>query len=407
MPALSAVAPGRHPDGPRPVPAGVRLSALALGVRKPTSVQWDRLGAALTVGDPAMDRVVDWMVTTGTTQARPLFDRAVREGIGAVTDAPAALRELFASIEATPDWVDWEQIERGQHAMQAGGVDGIYLARDVSLLGGYLFSGFNKTLLRTGALEKKSNQRFAETFQWALDITAEDGLRPGGAGYEATLRVRLVHAFVRRHVAAMPDWDARAWGLPVNQTDMAATLLGALIAPAAGAIGVGQIYSPADLNAVAHVTRYVGWLIGVEEEWLPRTFRDGVRGLYHLISALSAPDETTKVLAVPMAADPLTWSYPTLQGPRRRLARAQHLSLTSAYLGPRAMHTLGLRYALPWYPLLRFPVNLVRSLAALLLPGGRDRAAVRGGRQQRALMHTISSTSATVGAAATHLVHTG
>ena len=403
---MTVPVPGRHPDAPRPVPAGVRLSALALGVRKPTPAQWDRLGTALTAGDPAMDRVVDWMVSTGTAQARPLFDRALREGIDAVRDAPAPLRELFTAIEATPDWVDWEQIERGQHAMQAGGVDGIYLARDVSLLGGYLFSGFNKTLLRTGALEKKSNQRFAETFQWALDITADDGLRHGGVGYRATLRVRLVHAFVRRHVAAMPDWDSRAWGLPVNQTDMAATLLGALIAPAAGAIGVGQIYSAADLNAVAHVTRYVGWLIGVDEEWLPHSFRDGVRGLYHLISALSAPDETTKVLAVPMAADPLTWTYPALQGPRRRLARAQHLSLTSAYLGPRAMHTLGLRYVLPWYPLVRFPLNLVRSLVTLMLPRGRERAAQRGGRQQRALMLTINATPATVGAAATHLVHT-
>jgi len=97
---------------------------------------------------------------------------------------------------------------------------------------------------------------------------------------------------------------------------------------------------------------------------------------------------------------------PARQGLRRRLARAQHLSLTSAYLGPRAMRTLGLRYAPPWYPLLRFPLNVVRSLAALLLPGGRDRATARGGRQQRALMLTINATPATVGAAAAHLVHT-
>ncbi|EUA35668.1 hypothetical protein I553_6308 [Mycobacterium xenopi 4042] len=43
--------------------------------------------------------------------------------------------------------------------------------------------------------------------------------------------MRLIHALVRRHVAAMPDWRADEWGVPVNQTDMAATLVGALIAP--------------------------------------------------------------------------------------------------------------------------------------------------------------------------------
>ena len=60
---------------------------------------------------------------------------------------------------------------------------------------------------------------------------------------------------------------------------------------------------------IAHLTRYVGWLIGVEDEWLPRDFRDGIRVLYHTLTALSAPDESTKQLAAPMADDPLAWHY--------------------------------------------------------------------------------------------------
>ncbi|MGV7591683.1 oxygenase MpaB family protein, partial [Mycobacterium kansasii] len=104
-------------------------------------------------------------------------------------------------------------------------------ARDVALMGGYLFSGVNQTLLRTGALEKGSNKRFAETSQWALDVIVPEGLRPGGPGYRSTLHVRFIHSMVRRHVLALPDWDFETYGLPINQTDMAATLVGALIAP--------------------------------------------------------------------------------------------------------------------------------------------------------------------------------
>ena len=397
--------PARHPDRPLAVPAAIRLFARLLGLREPTSAQWRRLGERLTVGDEPMDRLVESMSAAGMEQMRPLFDRALAAGIANVPEAPDPLREFFIEVEARPTWVDADKLRRGQRALRRGGADGMYVARDVSLLGGYQFSGFNKTLLRTGALEKGSNKRFAETMQWAMDVISDGGLAPLGVGYRSTLRVRLIHALVRRHVAAMPDWRADEWGLPVNQTDMAATLVGALIAPPVGAIGMGIVPTPGDLDAIAHLTRYVGWLIGVQDEWLPHSFRDGMRVLYHTATALSRPDESTKQLAVPMADDPLVWHYRTMPGLRRRLARAQHLSVTSGFLGPRAMRALGLPpYMPPWYPLLRIPVNMTRSVAALTMPGGRDRAAARGQREQEALLHTIiGDGKATIGDSAAHM----
>ena len=186
---------------------------------------------------------------------------------------------------------------------------------------------------------------------------------------------------------------------------MAATLVGALIAPPVGSMGMGILFAPGELDAIAHLTRYVGWLIGVQDEWLPHDFRDGIRVLYHTSTALSRPDESTKQLAVPMADDPLIWHYRRMTGLRRRFARAQHLSVTSGFLGPRAMRALGLpTYVPPWYPLLRIPVNVTRSLAALSLPGGRDRAAARGRRQQKVFLRTIIGTGdATIGDSAAHM----
>jgi hypothetical protein len=397
--------PARHPAAPGPVPAAVRLFATVLGVREPTAERWRKLGEHLTVGDEPMDRLVEWMSTTGMEQTRALFDRALTYGIAAVPEAPEPLREFFTAVETVPDWVDWKLIRLGQRAMRRGGADGMYVARDVSLLGGYQFSGFNKTLIRTGALEKGSNKRFAETMQWAMDVIAENGMAPQGVGYRSTIRVRLIHAFVRRHVSAMPDWRGDEWGVPINQTDMAATLVGALIAPPTGGLGMGLVLSPREYEGIAHLTRYVGWLIGVHDEWLPRDFRDGIRVLYHTVAALSEPDESTKQLAMPMAEDPMQWHYRSVAGLRRRLARAQHLSVTSGFLGPRAMRALGLpAFIPPWYPMLKLPVNLVRSVAALVRPGGVDRAALRGERAQKALLHTmIGDGEATIGASAAHV----
>ncbi|NLV79043.1 MAG: DUF2236 domain-containing protein [Rhodococcus sp.] len=397
--------PSRHPSTPCNVPAGIRAFGSMLGLHRPDAAQFRRMGECLLVGDAPADRLVEWMYTTGSGPARALFEKALAAGIDSIDDAPAPLREFFTEVEAVSDLVDWDKIELGARVMRSGGADGLYIARDVALLGGYLFAGFNQTLLRTGALEKGSNARFAETSQWALDVIGEGGLRPFGAGYRSTVHVRLIHAIVRRHVAAMPDWSTERWGVPINQTDMAATLVGALVAPVMGGIGVGMINRPAEYEAVAHLTRYVGLLMGVDDEFVPDDFRDCVRVLLHTSYALSTPDETTKQLSVPMIDDPLSWNYRTLRGTRRRIARSQHLSITAAFLGPSAMRALGLpRFVVPWYPLIRLPLNLIRSAAALR-PGGRERAALRGMREQGKFMDTMVGGTATIGHSATAITH--
>lgn len=384
----------------------VRLYARALGIGAPSEQDWASFGEALTVGDPEMDDLVAWMRTDEATGSRELFTRALRDGIDAVPEAPDRLRDFFTRIEDTPAWVDVDKIRRGQRALRTTGADGAYLGRDVALLGGYVFSGFNKTLLRTGALEKGSNRRFAETFAWALDTFAAGSLEPQGIGYQSTLRVRMIHAYVRAHVSAMPDWQAEDWGLPVNQTDMAATLLGTFIAPVMGAPGLGILLRPADLDAVAHLTRYVGWLIGVREDLLPTSYRDAVGLLFHLMMALSEPDETTQLLSVPMAQDPLTWEFDRFPQVRRRLARLQHLSITGTYLGPRTMRALGLpAFVVPWYPLIRIPINATGSILAMVTPGGMDRRADRGERAAHDFMRRLGVGEATIGASARHVTH--
>ncbi|WP_280236966.1 oxygenase MpaB family protein [Nocardia cyriacigeorgica] len=403
---MDSAIPSRHPQGPQAVPGpGLGMLARALGLGAPTAGEFHELGEALNVGDRPMDELVDWMYREGMATTRPLFERALREGIAAVPEAPEPLRTFFESVEDVPDWVDWRKIRHAERVFGLGGRDGLYVARDMSFLGGYLASGFNKTLLRTGALEKGPAKRFAETTQWAMDVTSTDGMRPLGLGYRSTVHVRMIHSMVRRHVGALPDWRGEEWGLPINQTDMAATLVGALIAPMVGALGMGQLVTPRDADAVAHFTRYVGWVMGVEQRFLPEDFRDSVRILYHTLTAITNPDETSPQLALPMRDEPLGWHYRHLTGLRRRIARAQHLSIATMFLGPAAMRELGLPpKVVPWYPMLRIPVNVGRSIGARIVPGQFDRAARRGRAAQVAFIRTLTGAdTAVIGDSAQHI----
>ncbi len=376
------------------------MVSAALRLPEPTDAEFRRFGELLTVGDAVMDELVDWIYHDRETR-KPMFDRALNEGIASVPEAPSELRTFFEDMESAPDWVDWDQILLGGQLMRSGGADGFSIARDVALMGGYLFSGFNQTLLRTGALEKGSNKRFAETSQWALDVIVPEGLRPGGAGYRSTLHVRFIHSMVRRHVMALPDWDYETYGLPINQTDMAATLVGALIAPVATGTGIGMVASPREYEAAAHLTRYVGRLMGVHDDFLPHSFRDSLRILFQTSRALSTPDETSRALAQPMADDPMLWRYGNLTGLRRRIARSQHLSIATAYLGRGAMKELGVPSTLPWYPALRIPYHLVESVFNQL-PGGRERAARRGDASQAKFMRMLNEEAA-IGHSAQHV----
>lgn len=238
-------------------------------------------------------------------------------------DAPEPLHRFFTHVETTPAWVDWKRIRSGRRLIQRGGLDTIFLARDVPFLGGFAASGVNRTLLltKTGQNGQSGDaQRFAETMQWALSVIGDDGLLPQGPGYGSTLHVRLIHAFVRRHVSGLPQWQADEWGVPVNQTDMAATILGAIYVPAVLSTALGVIATPRELEDVAHLTRYVGWLMGIEEQNLPTSFRDAMLRLYHYLMSLHHPDETSRAMAVPMANDPLQWNYRRFTAIRRRIA---------------------------------------------------------------------------------------
>jgi ER-bound oxygenase mpaB/B'/Rubber oxygenase, catalytic domain len=407
---MHAVIPGRHPARPQRVPILSTLAAVAR-LDEPTPSVWQEMGEALQIGDPPMDVLLHWMHQEDITVTRPLFDQALQGGIASMPDAPEPLRAFFTRVETPPAWVDQATLRLGERTMRLAGRDAIYAARDVPFLGGYAVSAINQTLLRTKngqRGETGSAQRFAETMRWALDIIDERGMAPGGPGYRSTLHVRLIHGFVRRHVGQLPDWSTDQWGVPVNQLDMAAVMLGALISPIMVCLPMGVVATPRELDAIAHVARYAGWLIGIDERWLANGFRDSVRLLHNCLLTLYRPDDTSHRLAAPMAADPLTWHYPRAQSLRRRIAWAAHLSLTSAFTGPPGMRRLGLpAYMPPWYPLVRMPINVVRTGLVRALPGGSERAARAGYRQQRAFMNTLigPTTNAAIGTSANYFGH--
>lgn len=358
------------------------LRWLIRGNPDPSPELWRALGNALLDGDGPADRLVAWMDQEGFRQTRPLFERALNQGIASVADAPAPLRGFFATVDTLPDWADAALLRQGARACQVSGMAGLYALRE-ALMAGYQASAINKTLILTGALARGAPRRIAETTKWWVDVTAEGGMDRYSEGFKSTLQVRLIHALVRRQLSGKPEWKHEEWGLPVNQSDMLATNLGFSVLFLIGQRILGVPLRQDEAEAVMHLWRVIGWLMGVEPHWLPKTENEGRVLLYQILLSQAPPDDSSVQLGRALMNEVRMRHYPNFKNLRGHFEHARHLSMDSLFLGWAGMKALGLPRALPWYPALSAPLRAAWHLAHRLLPGGATRL-VRKGRAAQA-----------------------
>lgn len=356
----------------------------------PTRREFDAAVADLHIGDPAMDALLDWMVSYGLGPARQLFAQAITEGVERIDNCPEPLRAFFAEVDAPPDWLDWQLLSEGVGFIHGAGATALQVMRDLALMGGYLLSGFNQALVMTGALTKGTAKRVAETGKWWMDCTEIDGLRRYGPGFASTLHVRLIHAMVRRQLDSRDDWDHAMWGMPLNQIDMAATYLGFSVVMLGGLRKLGVQATSREARGVMMLWSYACWLMGVDTRWLRFSEREGAILLHCTLMTQSQPDWTSQALGQALSQEPLQRRFATQQGVRRQLAYHLHLSISRYFLSAEQMRQLGLPDGvMPWFPWLTLLPRTVLYSAQRLRPTWHAAQQRRGRQLQKFVMGQV------------------
>ncbi len=264
----------------------------------------DRLAPYFSRVDPLADAVIEAFEALPPRHGWGMFGQALAHGITSVPDAPEAIRALFAEVDAVPVWVDWSVLDRGGELLFRSGMLGGIVLGAKSLVLGYVSPAGNKPLVLSGRLQQQAARRLNETSRFVQAVCRPGGLRRHGDGFAITLKVRLMHAQVRRMILRSGQWDTARFGEPINQHDMAGTQLLFSIAVLEGLRSFGFRIPTEESESYMHLWRYVGRLIGVDPE-ISFSSELEARSLAELIAATQGePDDDSRALVRALLESP-------------------------------------------------------------------------------------------------------
>jgi hypothetical protein len=222
------------------------------------------------VGDPSVDAVVDEVAARGQVRA---VGGALRQLIDndqpVPADLPPAMARWLEDTGELPGWVDLDRLERGCRLVVEHGPQVCLALSTASLV--YCYAGYPgvKVLTFSHRMDQDAYRRVGETAQFLLAVTAPGSLGEGGRGIRKIQKVRLLHASIRHLVANSPRWDSAADGIPINQEDLAGTLLtfSWLVVESLEKLGVRL--SAGQAEDFYYRWRVVGEMLGIDPAVIP------------------------------------------------------------------------------------------------------------------------------------------
>ena len=175
---------------------------------------------------------------------------------------------FIANSRNLPDWAEPALMHQGS----------AFFARHsemiMSLLGllslPYCYTAANgaMVLYLTELIRKQTTKRLFDTAIFIWEVLAPDAFEDKGKAFAEIMKVRIIHAIVRHYMHSSGKWD-QAWGMPVNQEDMAGTNLSFSLIVIRGLRKLGYTVRKSDEKAFLHTWAVIGSLIGLEQALIP------------------------------------------------------------------------------------------------------------------------------------------
>lgn len=298
--------------------------------------------AGMWQADDLADAVVnDPAGAAAAQQVRTLMT----QGLGAVADPLPSVQALLDQLTTEPAWLDRERLDRASDVLVRYSPQWGLVLGAASLLRGAENWIAAKPLLLTGRYGHQPAVRSIEVGEWLSRVVRPGGMDIDAPGFQHTVRVRMIHAHVRRFInRTVEEWDEPAWGVPIPQPYMAFTLaeFGHISLAAMAELGVRL--RDDELADIYHLWRYVGHVIGVNDALNPVDEAGHVRieELYSLTGP--GPDDYSrdfvKALTEDYLAPQLATMLPGPSGFREATAVKIMYGMSRIFLGDAAADAL-------------------------------------------------------------------
>lgn len=202
-----------------------------------------------------------------------------------------------------PGWVDFKLLDEGRRVfLRYAPLQGLVLLCS-SLVEGYAHNKPAQVLVATGRLQKDVTRRIYETGQLLHNMVGEGGIRPGSIGHRTLMEVRLLHSAVRQFLWHSDRWDSVRFDQPINQEDMAGTVLEFDFMVARGIERLGVRLSEEEKGLMQYFWRYAGYVLGVDEALLTNSLEEQFILALQLTTHLYRPTPDGEALAKALLRD--------------------------------------------------------------------------------------------------------
>lgn len=319
------------------------------------------MGQALLRTDPLADDVVLAFRSLPRGEGWAQVNAAIERGIDSLPNAHPAIRALFEQAETIPAWADFDAFDRGGGLLlRAGQFGGLVLGLS-ALPYGYASPAGNKPLALSGRLQEQAPRRLMETARFVHAVSQPQAMRRGKDGYAISLKVRLMHATVRRLAWDSGRWRADEWGAPINQHDQVATTLLFSAVVIDGLRKLGFRVTNEEAEASIHLWRYVGWLLGTEVELLADSESTAMALGDLILTTQAPPDDDSRALTKALLDFGLAAARSPFERQRVKLSQPFTYAIARRLLGPRLATQLGVPESNAT-PMVRAVVTGVRAL---------------------------------------------
>jgi len=246
--------------------------------------KWDEtyLESMRGLTDPMADEVVAHIINGNEKEhINHLFSYFIGNADKLPENTHPILKNYFAESRKMPDWVDYDLLKFGQQIYIRHGLPIGMLLFYKSLPECYTGAKGAEVLLHSNRLNEKTGsmdsfaRRLAETGKFIYLAMMPGALAPDGKGIVAAQKVRLIHAVIRFYIKKHA-WDESRFDQPINQEDLAGTLMSFSALVLEGLDTLGTKLTVVEKEAYMHCWRVVGHIMGVHEDLIPKNAEDAL-----------------------------------------------------------------------------------------------------------------------------------